>query len=88
MSTPNFSFFRFSRGSKERGEADASPLLRYTVGLRLLTSLRLVTTMPVRAKRAMTLGRTMKLLNISVTSQTKSLPEIVPMKMNASAITV
>ena len=53
-----------------------------------LTSFRLAATMPVRANSAMTLGRTMRLLNMSVSSQTKSLPETVPRKMNTSAMTV
>ena len=89
MSTPNFCFFRVLQKAELRGEAYASPLLIQTFScLPLLTSLRLAMTMPVRAKRAITLGRTMKLLNISVTSQTKSLPETVPRKMNTKAITV
>ena len=42
----------------------------------------------VRAKRAMTLGMTMSWLNISESSQTRSLEARVPRKMNTSAITV
>ena len=42
----------------------------------------------VRAKRAMTLGMTMSWLNMSESSQTRSLEARVPRKMNTSAITV
>lgn len=44
-----------------------------------------LTTRFVRAKRAMTLGMTMRLLNISLNSQTRSLAIIVPRKMKMSA---
>ena len=60
----------------------------YAFSLSFFTSFRLATTIPVRANRAMTLGRTIRLLNISVTSHTKSLPDTVPRKMNTRAIMV
>ena len=60
----------------------------YTFSLSFFISFMLATTMPVRANKAMTLGRTMRLLNISVTSHTKSLPDTVPRKMNTRAMTV
>lgn len=43
------------------------------------------TTTPVRANRAMALGMTMRLLNISVSSHTRSLEARVPRKMNTRA---
>ena len=51
-------------------------------------SFSMATTMPVRANSASALGRTMRLLNISVSSHTKSLPVRVPRKMNTRAIMV
>ena len=45
------------------------------------------TTTPVRANRAMALGMTMRLLNISVSSHTRSLEARVPRKMNTRART-
>ena len=60
----------------------------YTFSLSFCISFRLAMTMPVRANSAMTLGRTIRLLNMSVSSQTKSLPETVPRKMNTSAMMV
>ena len=46
-----------------------------------------VTTILVRAKRAMALGMTMRLLNISVSSHTRSLLMTVPRNTNTSAMT-
>ena len=51
-------------------------------------SFSMAITMPVRANSASALGRTMRLLNISVSSHTKSLPVRVPRKMNTRAIMV
>ena len=51
-----------------------------------LRSLAEATTIPVSAKRARVLGMTIRLLNISVSSQTRSLETSVPMKMKARAI--
>ena len=45
-------------------------------------------TILVRANRAMALGMTIRLLNISVSSQTKSLDIRVPRKINTRAITM
>ena len=80
---------------RETGTAAAVPVVftdasgnDHTFSLSFRTSFRLAITMPVSANRAMTLGSTMRLLNISVNSQTKSLPDTVPRKMNTSAITV
>ena len=91
---PLFRFFLIflealrSKDSGERLPPLPGLFMPYTFSLSYFTSLRLATTMPVRANRAMTLGSTMKLLNISVTSHTKSLPETVPRKMNTSAMMV
>ena len=52
------------------------------------TDCRLLTTKPVNAKSAMVFGMTIRLLNISDNSHTKSLDASVPKKMNANAITV
>ena len=48
----------------------------------------LLTTILVRANRAMTLGMTMRLLNISVSSHTRSLLIMVPIRMNTRAMRV
>ena len=48
----------------------------------------LPTTILVRANRAMTLGMTMRLLNISVSSHTRSLLIMVPIRMNTRAMRV
>ena len=48
----------------------------------------MVITMPVRANRARALGRTMRLLNISVSSHARSLPVRVPRKINTRAMMV
>lgn len=45
-------------------------------------------TILVRANRAMTLGMTMRLLNISVSSHTRSLLIMVPIRMNTRAMRV
>ena len=83
------------RRHRETGTAAAVPVVfvgasggDHTFSLSFRTSFRLATTIPVSANRAMTLGSTIRLLNISVSSQTKSLPDTVPRKMNTSAITV
>ena len=47
----------------------------------------ILTTVPVRAKRAMALGITIRLLNMSVSSHTRSLDMRVPRKMKARAMT-
>ena len=91
---PLFRFFLIfletlrSKDSGERLPPLPGLFMPYTFSLFFFISLRLATTMPVRANRAMTLGSTMKLLNMSVTSHTKSLPETVPRKMNTSAMMV
>ena len=46
-----------------------------------------LTTTPVRANRAMALGMTIRLLNISVSSHTRSLDITVPRKMKTRAMT-
>ena len=51
-------------------------------------SLACLTTRLVSANSAMALGMTMRLLNMSLSSQTRSLDIIVPRKMNTSARTV
>ena len=83
------------RRHQKTGTAAAVPVVfadavsgDHTFSLSFRTSFRLAITMPVSANRAMTLGSTMRLLNISVSSHTKSLPDTVPRKMNTSAITV
>ena len=47
-----------------------------------------LTTTLVRANRAMALGMTIRLLNISVSSHTRSLDIVVPRKMKMRATTV
>ena len=78
----------FRQPERRPGYRPPFQLCFYTFSLSFFTSFRLATTMPVRANRAMTLGRTIRLLNISVTSHTKSLPDTVPRKMNTRAMTV
>ena len=78
----------FPTSREDAGTPASSYLQHYTFSLSFLTSFRLATTIPVSANRAITLGSTMRLLNISVTSHTKSLPDTVPRKMNTRAMTV
>ena len=79
-------FFDSLKGGRDTGLLFSVAF--YTFSLSFFISFMLATTMPVRANRAMTLGRTIRLLNISVTSHTKSLPDTVPRKMNTRAMTV
>lgn len=53
----------------------------------LSAALTEATTMPDSASSAMTFGTTMSWLNISVSSQTRSLESSEPRKMNAIAMT-
>ncbi len=91
-------FFRLSKSIPEFESAEFKPFAEkmklfrqwydQTFSLLCWPSFSMATTIPVRANRARALGRTMRLLNISVSSHTKSLPVRVPRKMNTRAMMV
>ena len=81
-----FSHF-FKKGSAEYADPLSTIIFNYLL-IRFLASMQDFTTIPDRATRPITLGMTMMLLNISVSSQTRSFCSSVPRKMNTRAITV